>query len=116
MTSAPIYKIAPRALWREAEDKGRFEGAPVDLADGYIHFSTAAQVRETASKHFAGQADLVLVGIDPDRLGAALKWEPSRGGQLFPHLYGPLDLGAVLFAEELRIGPNGFHLFPASIR
>lgn len=116
MSSAPIYKITPRALWREAEDKGRFDGAPVDLADGYIHFSTAAQVRETASKHFAGQPDLLLVGIDPDRLGDGLKWEASRGGQLFPHLYGPLHLSAVLFVEELRIGPNGFHLFPASIR
>lgn len=116
MTSAPIYKIAAGALWREAQVSGRFDGAPVDLADGYIHLSTASQVRETASKHFAGQTDLVLVGVDPDKLGAALKWEPSRGGQLFPHLYGPLDLGAVLFAEVLHIGPSGFHLFPASIR
>ena len=116
MTSEPIYKIAPGALWREAEAKGRFDGAPVDLADGYIHFSTAAQVRETAVKHFSGEADLLLIGVDPGRLGGALKWEPSRGGQLFPHLYGPLDLGAVIFAEALPVGPSGFHIFPASIR
>ncbi|WP_156386458.1 DUF952 domain-containing protein [Aureimonas sp. Leaf454] len=116
MSSEPIYKIAPRALWEEAESTKRFEGAPIDRADGYIHLSTAAQVRETAAKHFAGATDLVLIGVDPARLGDALKWEPSRGGQLFPHLYGPLALEAVLFAEALPVGPSGFHIFPASIR
>ncbi|MBC8130695.1 MAG: DUF952 domain-containing protein [Rhizobiaceae bacterium] len=117
MTSlAPIYKIVPRALWRDAEAQGRFEGAPVDLADGYIHFSTALQVRETASRHFAREEDLLLVGVDPVLLGDALKWEPSRGGQLFPHLYGVLSMESVLFMEPLPVDAAGYHVFPASIR
>ncbi|RIK83968.1 MAG: DUF952 domain-containing protein [Hyphomicrobiales bacterium] len=107
-----IYKIAPGALWRKAEAQGTFAGAPVDAADGYIHFSTAAQVRETAAKHFAGQEDLVLVAVEAARLGAALKWEPSRGGALFPHLYAPLDLAAVAWARPLPLGPDGNHHFP----
>src|SRR6266700_2543927 len=85
-----VYKICPRTLWREAERDGVFRGAPVDCADGYIHFSTAEQVEETAAKHFAGERDLVLVAVDTAALGAALRWEPSRGGALFPHLYGEL--------------------------
>ena len=108
-----IYKICPQALWRAAESAGRFDGAPVDLADGYIHFSTAAQVRETAARHFAGQPDLLLVFVDAARLGEALRYEPSRGGDLFPHLYGPLDLSAVTRVEPLPLGPDGSHLFPA---
>ena len=107
-----IYKIAPQALWREAEAQGRFAGAPVDLADGYIHFSTAAQAAETAAKHFAGQDGLVVVAVDAGRLGEALKWEPSRGGALFPHLYAPLDLSAVLWIEPLPLGADGRHIFP----
>lgn len=107
-----IYKICPAALWREAERKGRFDGAPVDLADGYIHFSTAGQARETASKHFAGQADLLLISVDAQKLGAALRWEPSRGGALFPHLYAPLDLSAVTAVVPLPLGSDGAHLFP----
>ncbi|SJZ68288.1 DUF952 domain-containing protein [Consotaella salsifontis] len=107
-----IFKIAPRALWQEAEAAGAFSGAPVDLADGYIHFSTAAQVEETASKHFAGQSDLVLVAIDPAGLGEALRWEPSRGGALFPHLYAPLATSAVLWVKALPLGPDGRHVFP----
>ena len=106
-----IYKICPRALWQEAERDGVFRGAPVDRADGYIHFSTAEQVRETAAKHFAGQDDLVLVAIDPEMLGRALRWEPSRGGALFPHLYGALALDAVRRVEELPLGRDG-HIFP----
>lgn len=117
MTRAePIYKIAPSALWRQAVEAGRFDGAPVDLADGYIHFSTALQVRETAHRHFGGQPDLMLIGVDPSKLGDALKWEPSRGGQLFPHLYSPLLMDAVLFAETLPVDAAGYHVFPASIR
>ncbi len=85
-----IYKIMTLAQWRQAEAAGRFEGAPVDLADGYIHFSDAATVRETAARHFAGQADLVLVAVAADALGGDLKWEVSRGGALFPHLYASL--------------------------
>ena len=107
-----IYKICPRSLWREAEAAGAFRGAPVDLADGFIHFSTAEQVRETAAKHFAGQADLVLVSVDEARLGPALRWEPSRGGALFPHLYAELALSAVTRVEPLPLGPDGAHLFP----
>ncbi|MDF2618704.1 MAG: hypothetical protein K0S00_1363 [Xanthobacteraceae bacterium] len=109
-----IYKIAPRALWQAAEAAGRFEGAPVDVADGFIHFSTSVQVAETAAKHFTGQDDLLLVAIRTERLDPALlRYEPSRGGDLFPHLYGPLDLGAVAWVRELPLGPHGRHLFPA---
>ena len=107
-----IYKICPTVLWREAEKAGRFAGSPVDLRDGFIHFSTAAQVAETAARHFAGALDLVLVQVDAARLGAALKWEPSRGGALFPHLYGDLDLAAVRKVEPLPLGPDGRHAFP----
>jgi uncharacterized protein (DUF952 family) len=108
---ALIYKIAPASLWREAEAKGVFAGAPVDHADGFIHFSTAAQARETAARHFAGQRDLLLVAVMSDRL-ADLRWEPSRGGALFPHLYGALDLAAVAWVKPLPLGPDGVHVFP----
>jgi uncharacterized protein (DUF952 family) len=110
--TATVYKIAPVALWRAAEAAGRFDGAPVDLADGFIHFSTAGQVRETAARHFAGQDDLVLAAIDAAALGEALKFEPSRGGALFPHLYGPLPLDAVKWTAPLPCGPDGTHDFP----
>ncbi|TRC94256.1 DUF952 domain-containing protein [Mesorhizobium sp. WSM4303] len=107
-----IYKIAPAALWREAEKNGRFTGAPIDIADGFIHFSTADQARETAAKHFVGQTDLLLVAIDGARLGEALKYEVSRGGALFPHLYGVLDMSAVLWVKPLPLGADGVHQFP----
>jgi uncharacterized protein (DUF952 family) len=107
-----IYKICPTELWRDAQQAGLFCGAPLDLRDGFIHFSTAGQVAETAAKHFAGAADQVLVAIDAASLGGALKWEPSRGGDLFPHLYGPLSLQAVLWAVPLALGPDGRHVFP----
>jgi uncharacterized protein (DUF952 family) len=107
-----LYKICPAALWREAETAGRFRGSPVDRKDGFIHFSTAAQVAETAAKHFAGQDNLLLVSVDSAALGAALKWEPSRGGALFPHLYGTLDLKAVRQVVPLPLGPDGRHVFP----
>ncbi|RUW48030.1 DUF952 domain-containing protein [Mesorhizobium sp. M1A.F.Ca.ET.072.01.1.1] len=106
-----IYKIAPEAMWREAERNGRFTGAPIDIADGFIHFSTAAQVRETAAKHFAGQADLLLIAVDAAKLGNALKYEVSRGGALFPHLYAALALDAVLWVKPLPLGADG-HEFP----
>jgi uncharacterized protein (DUF952 family) len=115
MTGLPpalIYKISPRAAWGEAERAGEFTGAPVDLKDGFIHFSTAAQAKETAAKHFAGQRDLVLVAIDAGALGAALVYEPSRGGDLFPHLYGPLPMSAVRTVHDLPVGPDGHHVFP----
>ena len=107
-----IYKIAPQAMWRKAEDLGAFTGAPVDIADGYIHFSTTEQVVETARKHFAGQNDLLLVAINAKQLGDALKWEPSRGGALFPHLYGTLDLAAVAWVKDLPLDADGQHIFP----
>ncbi len=112
---ALVYKIVPETLWRGAELTGRFEGAPVDLADGFIHFSTAAQVRQTAALHFAGQADLLLVAVDAASLGADLRWEPSRGGDLFPHLYAPLAPSSVRSVEPLRLGPDGVHEFPATL-
>ncbi|UCI07439.1 DUF952 domain-containing protein [Mesorhizobium sp. B1-1-8] len=108
-----IYKIAPEALWREAEKNGRFTGAAIDIADGFIHFSTAQQVRETAAKHFAGQTDLLLIAVDGAQLGEALKYEVSRGGALFPHLYAALGLDAVLWAKPLPLGDSGQHEFPA---
>ena len=107
-----IYKICPAALWREAERAGLFRGAPVDLADGFIHFSTAAQVAETAARHFAAQDHLLLVRVAAEKLGEALKWEPSRGGALFPHLYGPFAITDAHKVEPLPLGPDGRHLFP----
>jgi len=112
MAVALVYKICPRQMWAEAEVAGVFSGAPVDVADGFIHFSTAAQMRETAAKHFAGQNDLVLVAIEAAALGEALRWEPSRGGDLFPHLYGPLALSAVRSVRPLPLGADGLHQFP----
>lgn len=112
MTSL-IFKIAPAALWREAEAAGLFRGAPVDLADGFIHLSSAGQARETAARHFAGVPDLVLVAVAPEALGPALRWEPSRGGALFPHVYGPLPLDAVRWTVPLPVGADGRHVFPA---
>lgn len=109
-----IYKICPEALWRTAETAGRFEGVPVDRADGYIHLSTAAQVRETAARHFAGESGLLLVEVDAEALGGGLRWEPSRGGALFPHLYGVLPLAAVRSVAPLPLGPDGRHVFPAA--
>lgn len=107
-----IYKICPATLWREAERTGAFHGSPVDRRDGYIHFSTAGQVTETAAKHFAGEHDLFLVAVEAAALGERLKWEPSRGGALFPHLYGALSLSAVRRVHALRLGPDGRHVFP----
>ena len=110
-----IFKICPAGMWREAEAAGIFRGAPVDLKDGYIHFSTAEQAAETARRHFAGQRDLMLIGVPAEALGPALRWEPSRGGDLFPHLYGPLPLAAVRFAVPLPLGADGSHAFPAEL-
>lgn len=109
---ALIYKICAADLWRAAERAGAFAGAPVDRDDGFIHFSTAAQVRETAAKHFRGRPDLLLIAVEADALGAALRYEPSRGGALFPHLYGALPLAAVRRVEPLPLDGEGRHLFP----
>lgn len=113
-----IYKIVPAKLWQEAERQGVFEGAPVDIADGFIHFSTAEQARATAAKHFAGQDHLLIAAIDPDKLGQAassLRYEISRGGALFPHLYAHLPMTAVLWVKPLPLGPDGQHVFPDAV-
>ena len=113
--STLIYKIVPADLWRDAERIGAFQGSAVDLADGFIHFSTASQARETARRHFAGAADLLLVAVEPGPLGDRLRWEPSRGGDLFPHLYGPLPTASAAWVEALQLNPAGAHLFPDSV-
>ena len=102
-----IYKILPKGLWAEAVKSGTFTGSPVDVADGFIHFSTAAQVHETAVRHFSGVADLLLVAIDADALGDGIKWEPSRGGDLFPHLYGPLPVKLAQWVKQLPLDAHG---------
>ncbi len=115
MTDKLIYKIATQQQWSDAEKSGVFEGAPIDIEDGYIHFSTAETVRETAAKHFMGQDDLMLVAVDEAKLGEALVYEVSRGNQLFPHLYGKLDLEHVVWVQALPLGENALHIFPARI-
>jgi uncharacterized protein (DUF952 family) len=102
-----IYKILGREAWLAASALGTFDGSPVDLADGFIHFSTAEQVQETAKRHFTGQTDLVLLAVDALALGAPVTWEPSRGGELFPHLYGPMPASAVISARPLDLGVDG---------
>ena len=106
-----VFKILAADEWRAAERDGAFAGAAVDRADGYIHFSTAAQAAETAAKWFAGREGLTLVAVEADALGPALRWEASRGGALFPHLYGPLPMSAVVWSRPLPLGPDGRHLF-----
>jgi uncharacterized protein (DUF952 family) len=101
-----IYKICERTAWRAAESTGLFRGSSVDTRDGFIHFSTAAQVAETAARHFAGATDLILVAVEAETLGTALKWELSRGGDLFPHLYAALPLSAVRWSRPLADGAD----------
>ncbi len=96
-----IYKILPRSEWEAARAKGVFDGSAVDLADGYIHFSTAGQFDETLRRHFSGQRDLLVIAVESEDLGEALKWEPSRGGALFPHLYGPMPVAAASSIEPV---------------
>ena len=110
-----IYKICDQALWSKAKAAGRLVGAPVDLRDGFIHFSTAAQLAGTAAKHFSGATNLVLLAVDSDALGAELKWEVSRGGELFPHLYAPLPLDAVLSVIALDDEIDGQRPLPELI-
>jgi uncharacterized protein (DUF952 family) len=107
-----IYKICPASAWREAERQGVYRGSADDVRDGFIHFSTASQVAETAKRHFFGQTGLFLIAIDADALGEALRWEPSRNDELFPHLYGELDLGAVTGVLDLRARSDGNHDVP----
>lgn len=112
MTSDRIYKIIDRDEWDAARACGRYTGSADDRRDGFIHFSTAAQMKVTAAKHFAGQQNLVLLALEAGRLGEALKWEPSRGGDLFPHLYGSMPASAVVKTWPLRLGEDGTHQFP----
>ena len=109
-----IYKILRRPEWDAFRAAGQTAGAPIDLADGFIHFSTAAQVVETAAKWFGADSDLVLVAFDANTLGPALKWEASRGGALFPHLYRPLQLSEVVWDKSLPLGAAG-HIFPEGV-
>jgi len=110
--SSTIYKICDAAVWRDAEAAGTFRGAGIDMRDGYIHFSTASQVKETAARHFAGVADLLLVAVDVGRLGAALRWERARNDALFPHLYDELPTASVLWVKPLPLAADGQHVFP----
>lgn len=109
-----ILKIFRAGEWANLRRNGETPGAPIDVADGYVHFSTAEQAVETAAKHFAGETDLMLLGIPTDRLGDALKWEVSRGDQLFPHLYRPLQMEDVAWAQPLPL-QDGVHQFPAGL-
>ena len=102
-----IYKLLDRPAWDAALAEGLFKGSALDLADGFIHFSSAAQVAETARRYFSGRDDLVLVAAEADGLVAALRWEPSRGGDLFPHLYGPLPVSSAVFVRPLALGVDG---------
>ena len=106
-----VYKIVATKEWAEAEAAGVFAGASVDRADGFIHFSTAEQVAATAAKWFPGRNDLTLAAIDAEALGEDLRWEPSRGGALFPHLYAHLPMSAVVWSRPLPLGPGGAHVF-----
>lgn len=107
-----IYKIMPERDWTQASGAGTYSGSADDRRDGFIHFSAAHQLRETAGKHFAGQRDLVLVAVDTAALGPALRWEPSRGGDLFPHLYGTLDVSAARWSVALPLDENGIPVIP----
>ena len=107
-----IYKILTEDQWADLQANGQSDGAPVDIADGFVHFSTAAQAPETAAKHFAGQDSLYLLAVEAEPLGTVLKWESSRGGDLFPHFYGPLKLDDVVWSEPLLLR-GGHHQFPS---
>jgi uncharacterized protein (DUF952 family) len=107
-----IFHMCPAEAWAAALAAGRYIGTEDDRRDGFLHFSTAGQIAESARRHRAGQAGLVLVAVDPARLGDRLRWEPSRGGALFPHLYGPLYPAEAASVEPLPLGPDGDHIFP----
>jgi uncharacterized protein (DUF952 family) len=111
----PVYKVLSEAAFEEAWTAGRFDGSSDDARDGFIHLSAGHQLAATLAAHFAGQDGLVLVALDVERLGPSLKWETSRGGARFPHLYAPLDLGAVLWSEPLTLGPDGRHVVPEGV-
>jgi uncharacterized protein (DUF952 family) len=108
-----IFKICPSEDWMAAEASGTYRGSEHDRRDGFIHFSTATQLAGTLAKHYAGRADLLLIAVDADALGHALRWEPARDGDLFPHLYGALTVAAARWSETLNIDETGRHILPA---
>jgi len=114
MTSQPIFHMCRKEEWEAAQASGSYPGSSQDQADGFIHFSTRDQIVESAAKHRAGQDGLLLLTVDPDVLGEALKWEESRAGALFPHLYGDLPVAAVIAADPLPLSSNGKHVFPVN--
>ncbi|HKH00346.1 MAG TPA: DUF952 domain-containing protein [Bradyrhizobium sp.] len=107
-----IFKICSASAWRDAERQGVYRGSADDVRDGFIHFSTLSQLAETARKHFFGQTGLFVIEVDADALGEALRWEPSRNDELFPHLYGELDMGAVNAVRDLHARSDGYHEIP----
>lgn len=107
-----IYKVCGAQEWADANATGVYPGSLDDKREGFIHFSTAAQLPETLARHFTGRSDLLLLAVDANALGDALKWELARGGALFPHLYGPLPLAAVLSVSPVPLGDDGRHLLP----
>ena len=111
MTFNPIYHICHREDWERAAEDGVYRGSPRDTKDGFLHFSMSDQIVESAALHRAGESGLVLLMVDPRKLGDALKWEPGRG-DLFPHLYGALPTSAVMKVYDLPVGPDGRHKFP----
>jgi uncharacterized protein (DUF952 family) len=110
--AAIVYHMCREEAWEEAVRAGSYSGSADDRRDGFLHFSTAAQIAESARRHHAGREGLVLVAVDASRLGARLRWEPSRGGALFPHLYGTLDPRDAASVTKLPLGPDGLHRFP----
>lgn len=111
-----IFHMCREDEWQQAEVRGVYDGSSQDLSDGFIHFSTGAQVRISAAKHRTGQSGLLLLSVDPEQLPPAmLKWEQSRGGQLFPHLYGALPVGGVARVDPLPLDRGGLHVFPGDL-
>lgn len=113
--ASPIFHMCRADEWQVAQAAGRYDGSSQDRSDGFIHFSTAVQLPESAARHRTGQTGLLLLTVDPDACGDALKWEASRGGQLFPHLYGPLLSAAVMRVDPLPLGDDGLHVMPAHV-
>jgi len=113
--AAPVYKVLAAAAYDAAKSEGRFLGTGDDLRDGFIHLSAAHQVAGTLAKHYGGQEDLLLLALDADKLGDALKWEESREGDLFPHLYAPLRLDAIISAEPLPLDDDNTHILPEGL-
>lgn len=107
-----IHHATSQSLWQAARSRGEYGGTPQDRKDGFIHFSATSHIVESVERYLRGRRDLVLLSVDPARLGAALAWEPSRDGVLFPHLYGPLDVNLVELVDPLPLGPDGWHRFP----